>query len=242
MSKNHLPRLKSLLNRTTLIAFAVASAHAATFNAPNPGTGPSPSYVDYDDDNCANNPSTSSAVGSVTNGGLGLTLSGNAAITGFGLNGGRCTLTMYWQGTGSGVFAGTTTITPNFTLTVPADVTITCTLTVFISGTQEAQYNCAEASPGGTFSLSPQTLPVPGTLSTYSVQLAIVATWTDTARTIFSVNVPSGASIDLLTGTAAPSATPAPSSLALSVTGILLLTLVGFGFLRRRVEFDSKHE
>ncbi len=225
--------------QVALVVFtASAGVHAATFNSPNPSNASSlPTYIDFDDNNC---PSNGSLTGSATNGGSGLTLSGSGTLQGFGNIGYICYMTMYWQGTGSGSLTSAT-IAPNFTLTVPADVTTTCTLTVFINGVQEAQYNCNLASPGGTFSLAAQNLPVPATLSTYSVRLAITASWTDLGTTTFSVNIPSATSIDIASvGGTPPTTTPAPSSLILGVSGILLVSLLGFGLGRRRAVFDSK--
>lgn len=228
MFRSNLARKNSFLTRNllggALIALATAvGAQAATFNAPAPAS------IDFDDNNC---PSAGSLTGVVTNGGAGLSLSGSATVQGYTVSA-TCYMSMTWSGTGSGSFTGTTTVTPNFTLVIPADVEITCTLTIFINGIQEAQYNCYEDVPGGTYSLSPQTIPVPATLSTYSVQLVIQPHWTDTGTTTFSVTVAPDTSIDIMTTTSAPT-TPAPSSLILTLTGILLVGLVGFGYLRRQ--------
>lgn len=235
-TSDHRARVKSFLNRNSrlariaLIMLAVgALAQAASFGTPA-------TSFDTHDDNCnyANYSGGGSMAGSVTNAGSGLTLSGNDSFQGYSMNG-VCHLTMTWQGTGSGAFSGTTTVTPNFTLTVPADVSITCMLTVFINGMQEAQFNCGESSPGGTFSLPAQTFPVPATLSSYLVQLYIVATWSPTAMAPYStvsVNVPPDSSIDILTQGGVPG-TPAPPTLVLTLIGILFLSLIAFGIRRR---------
>ena len=206
-------------------------AQAATYGAP------AASFNTYDDNcNYANyNGGPTSPTGSVTNGGSGLTLSGTDSFQGYGANG-VCHLSLNWQGTGSGGFSGTSTVTPNFTLTVPANITITCSLTVTINGTQEAQFNCGESSPGGTFSLPAQTFPVPATLSSYVVQVYIVATWSPTSRVPFStvsVNVPPDSSIDILSP-GGVAATPAPPAWVLAMIGIVFLSLIAFGIRRRR--------
>ena len=123
-------------------------------------------------------------------------------------------------------------------------------LTVFINGMQEAQFNCGESSPGGTFSLPAQTFPVPATLSSYLVQLYIVATWSPTAMAPYStvsVNVPPDSSIDILTQGGVPG-TPAPPTLVLTLIGILFLSLIAFGIGagNRRADFrqaipDTRH-
>lgn len=237
--------VKSFRNRTSpairiaLIALAVAvSAEGVPANPPSVTYGAPSTSFDTHDDNCnyGNYSGAGSMAGSVVFAGAGLTLSGNDTVQGFGANG-VCHLTMSWQGTGSGSFSGTTTVTPNFTLTVPADVSITCMLTVSIDGIQESQFNCVEASPGGTYSLPAQTVPVPATLSSYLVQLYIVATWSNTATSpfsTFSVNVPAVTSIDILTQAGALPSTPAPPTLVLALTGILFLSLIGFGMMPRK--------
>ena len=147
--------VKSFRNRTSpairiaLIALAVAvSAEGVPANPPSVTYGAPSTSFDTHDDNCnyANYSGGGSMAGSVTNAGAGLTLSGNDSFQGYSMNG-VCHLTMTWQGTGSGAFSGTTTVTPNFTLTVPADVRITCMLTVSINGMQESQFNCGSPAP-----------------------------------------------------------------------------------------------
>jgi hypothetical protein len=160
-----------LAARIALVGLAVsvpAPAEVVSFNPPS-------TSFDTHDDNCnySNYSGGGSMTGAVTNGGLGVTLSGNDSFQGYSVSG-VCHLTMSWQGTGSGAFPGTAKVAANFILTVPADVTITCSLTVFINGIQEAQFDCGKASPGGTFSLPAQVFPVPATLSSYLVQLYIV--------------------------------------------------------------------
>ncbi|HYL35853.1 MAG TPA: hypothetical protein VEV17_08085 [Bryobacteraceae bacterium] len=228
---DHLVGVKSFLNhnslpaRIALMVLAVAAlAQAVTFNPPTPS-------IDTHDGNCTFG---GSLAGAATNGGAGVTLSGNGSMQGFGLNGGVCRITLNWPGTGSGAFPGATaTVTSIFTLNVPADVSVsTCLLTVFINGIQETQINCPTGS-GGAFGLAPQSFPVPASLNSYLVQLDIVAQWSDTVHTVFSVSVPGPTSIDILAQAGLPSG-PAPPTLVLTLTGILLLSLVGFGILRRQ--------
>jgi hypothetical protein len=221
------------LRITLLLLAAAALAHAVTF-------GPPTSSFDTHDDNCqyANygpGGGGTSITGSVTNGGSGLTLSGNDSFQGYGANG-VCHLTFDWQGTASGSSSGIATVTPNFTLTVPADVTITCSVTVTINGIQESQLNCTEAPPGGTYSLPPQSFSVPPTPTSYLVQLAITATWSPSSSSPFStvsVNVPADASIDILAGNAPPVVVPVLSPSLLVVTGVLLVIVGWFAVWRR---------
>jgi hypothetical protein len=232
-------RVKLFLNRNSrlywialIMLVAGALAQAAVFGTPTA------SFNTYDSNcNYANYSGGGSITGSVTNGGSGVTLSGNDSFQGYSQNG-VCYLGLNWQGTGSGGFSGTTTVTPNFTLTVPADVTITCSLTVTVNGTQEAQFNCGESSPGGTYSLAAQNLPVPATLSSYAVQLLIVATWSPNAVAPYStvsVNVQPHSSIDILSPGGGAAATPAPPALMLAVIGIVFLSLIAFGIQRRKL-------
>jgi hypothetical protein len=159
-------RLKSLparrspaLRMALLTLFAVGAAQAAvTFNAPNSANAQTlPSYIDFDDNNCPSNP-IANPTGTVTNGGQGLSLSGSGSIQGYGELA-SCYMTMYWQGTGSGTFGSTATITPSFTVTIPSDVTITCTVTVYINGTQQAQYNCTRPPLAERTALRRRTFP-----------------------------------------------------------------------------------
>lgn len=216
-----------------LMIFGAVSAAAVPasfgFNAP---TGSPSSYIDFDDNNCPSSTLIAPG-GNVTNGGSGLSLYGQGSIQGYGEMA-SCYMAFYWTGTGQGLFPGTTaTVTPDVTFSVPADVTISsCTLTVSINGTQEKQITCSIGS-GGVFSLPAQSFPVPTTLSTYQVVLAINAQWTDTQRTILTVNVPGETSIDLLAQAALPG-TPAPSTLILTMLGIVLLAMIGFAMTRRK--------
>src|ERR1017187_6702302 len=204
---------------------AVAVAHATpSFNAP------SSTRFDTDDENCNHGGALS---GAVTHGGLGVTLSGNATLTGYG-EASPCFIGMIWQGTGSGAFSGTTaTIGSNLTITAPSDVVINSwTLTVYIDGSQVTTYGCT-TSCSGTFPTLPHSFTVPTTLSTWEVDLYVNASWTDTGETTLTVSVPSSSSIDLLASGAPAPTVPALTPLALIMTAILLLGLVGFGILRR---------
>ncbi len=220
-----------------MIVFGAGSGWAASrvgfsFNAPAAGS-PN-SYIDFDDNNCTSTTLIAPS-GVVTNGGAGLTLYGEGSLTGYGLSGGTCLMNLHWQGTGFGAFPGATgTVTSNVIFTLPSDVTITsCTQTVYINGTQENQVDCSAAAARGVFNLAAQSFPVPATLSTYEVVLAITAQWNDTALTTITVNVPGATSIDLLAQASLPG-TPAPSSLILTMLGILLLAMMGFAVYRRK--------
>ncbi|HWC98599.1 MAG TPA: hypothetical protein VG456_17685 [Candidatus Sulfopaludibacter sp.] len=237
-----------------VLASVTLSHAAANFNAPNPSNAVNlPSYIDFGDNNC---PTGGGVSGVTTNGGLGLTLAGSATLQGFGAQS-SCNFTMYWQGIGSGAFVGSTaTAAANIIFSVPFDVTVTnCSISVFINGISEATYTCTPSQqqlppnaptpqmrtltlrPNGpaaqtTYTLSAQNFPVPPLLSSYSIRLAVTAHWNDTATTIFSVNVPGNTSIDILSQAGTVSV-PALSPLALLMTGIMLLSLAGFGILRR---------
>jgi hypothetical protein len=237
------------LRMAPMALIAVAAAYATpSFNGPNSTSAQTnPSYLDFDDNNC---PSSGNLSGAATNGGLGVTFSGNASITGFGASA-QCVIGMVWVGGGSGTFNGTTaTVASNFTITAPADVVVNSwTLTVFINGSQVSTYGCTASLPpgfralalrsntgqptscSGNYPTSPQSFTVPASLSSYKVQLYVYATWTDTGTTTLTVSVPGSTSIDILAQGA--SAVPALSPLAFIMTGILLLSLAGFGILRR---------
>jgi hypothetical protein len=235
---NYLERVKSfparhargLVLRVALTAlFAVALAHAApSFNAPNY------TNVDYDDDNCNTSPGTLS--GAVTNGGLGVSLYGSGSMSANWTY--NCEMTLIWQGTGSGAFYGTTaTVSSNFTMTVPSDVTVSsCTLTVYVNATQEGQFSCGTGN--GNQVLSAQTFTVPASLSTYEVKLDIIAYWTDAAGSTLTVSVSPATSIDLL-ALAAP-ATPTVPTLSTAALGALGLLLAGAGALLARARRTAR--
>jgi hypothetical protein len=227
----------SLALRVILLAlFALTQADAA-FNAPYPfGQGPSPttSYVDTDDNNCANG--TANLGGVVTNGGLGLSLTGAASLNNSnGLGGYSCILNFVWQGTASGTVGSTATISSNFNFTLTNVISFACTLTVFANGNQVAQFNCVPPS-GSSFIQTTQNFTVPANWTSYMVVLATSAQLTQGALSTFGVTVPSNTSIDIgtVSGSPAPTPTgvPALSPAALGITGMLLL-LVGYATLRR---------
>lgn len=244
------------LRAAPLALMAVAAAHAGssglTFN------GPSSTSVS---DSCSGSDSIQTPLaGASASGGLGLTLSGSASVSYWAGLGAPCTLTMTWSGTGSGAFGGTvgtifSKTSPGFTIAPGAHVFVTgWNLSVIIDGNSAGQASCTTtipdpfeqpgfrapaprypgqggtdcsqpASPGGTFA-------VPSTLSTWQVILQVSATWNnnDFAESL-GVSVPPGGSIDLLAQgvTLVPALTP----LAFGMTAILLLSLAGFGILRR---------
>lgn len=242
--------------RALPLALMAVAAHAAsgtlTFNAPN-------SMVVSD--NCSGTDTIQTPLaGASTNGGLGLTLSGDAIVSSPAGGDTPCTLTMTWSGTGSGAFGGTTArifsqSSPSFTITPGTDIFVTgWTLTVFINGNSAGQVGCTTTIPnpydagfrapaprtgaqgGGTDCSQPAnlagTFAVPSTLSTWQVVLAVAATWNyGDGPTTLEVTVQPAGSIDLLaTGS---STVPALTPLAFCMTGILLLCLAGFGILRR---------
>jgi hypothetical protein len=219
-----------------LVAVAVAHANP-TFNAPN-NTSISLG------NSCAGGATSGSLGGSVTNGGLGITLSGNASLT-YNIAPGTCTLLMVWKGTGSGAFNGTTaSIGSNFTITPPSNVTIySYNLAILINGVQERQFTCSVElgqplnanrraaskvvfggnSCSGPISVPTQSFSVPGNLNSYEVDLSVNGAWNDANHTTMTVSVPSSTSIDLLApGTPTPVAAPALSSSALAATALLL--------------------
>jgi hypothetical protein len=251
---NYLEQAKSFLSQNShrlalrvapLALMAVAAAHAGnstlSFNALSSGTV---------SDSCSGGSAVITALaGAPTSGGLGLTLSGAARLPGPAASGVPCSLTMSWNGNGSGLFPGTSaTLGSTFTVAAPYDVAInSCTVTVYLNGVQAAQFNpsCTSAATptfrGGfaprisnrqiPVSLTGQTFSVPSSLSSWQVNLVVTGTWIDSNAYPFSVTVPSASSIDIL---AQVSAVPALSPLALCTTVILLLCLAGFGILHRR--------
>jgi hypothetical protein len=251
---NYLEQAKSFLSQNShrlalrvgpLALMAVAAAHASnstlSFNALTSGTV---------SDSCSGGSSVVTALaGGPTNGGLGLTLSGKASLPGPAASSVPCSLTMSWNGNGSGLFPGTSaTLGSTFTVAAPYDVAInSCTVTVYLNGVQAGQFSpsCASAaSPlfvGGfapripnrpiPVSLTGQVFSVPSSLTSWQVNLVVTGTWIDSNPYPFSVTVPSASSIDIL---AQVSAVPALSPLAFGMTAILLLSLAGFGILRRR--------
>ena len=190
----------------------------------------------------------SALTGSPTHNGLGLSLSGTGSLSSPGQNS-ACSLTLMWSGTGSGAFPGTgATVSSSFTLSTPLNVSLnSCTITVKINGAtvatatptcthsgQQTQgyrgFGPRYSNTTVTVNLSPLAFSVPATLTSWEVDLVVNATWVDGTPTLLSVIVPGNTSIDLL---AQLSTVPALSPLAFIMTGILLLSLAGFGLLRR---------
>lgn len=260
---NYLDQAKSFLNKNALrmalravpLALMAVAAHAASntliFSAPN-STSVS--------DNCSGvNSITTPLAGASVNGGLGLSLSGDATVSADVAVGTPCTLTMTWSGIGSGLFGGTTgsvfsRTSPGFTITPGTDVFVTgWNLSVLINGNAAGQVSCTTtisnpyapgfrapaprnnvggincslpASPSGTFA-------VPSTLSTWQVILQVSAIWDyGDGPVTLEVTVPPALSIDLLAAQGSPSV-PALTPLVFCMTAILLLSLAGFGILRR---------
>ena len=257
---NYLEPAKSLLNGNALrmalraaplALLAVAAAHAnSSFNAPTFGGVALP--------NCSGATSAGTAPsfgGTPTNGGLGLNLYGSASMTG-PTGPGTCTLTMTWQGTGSGSFYGSTgALNSSFTITPPGDAAVNSyNLTVLINGTQEYTNTCGtipEVQQGnedlrglaprgstlcsGPISILGQTFSVPsGSLSTwtYEVDLTVIATWSDDGQGVLWTYVPSNSTITLL-AQSPPTNVPALTPMAFIMTAMLLLCLAGAGLLRR---------
>jgi hypothetical protein len=243
------------LRAVPLAFLAVTAAHAfpannaLTFNAPN--------YTNIS--NSCSGGSSGSLAGRSTNAGLGLQLSGSGSVSSNAGGGAPCTLTYTWSGTGSGLFGGTTgniysQVSPGFTITPGAHVFVVgWNLSVLINGSPAGQFSCTTtiANPymtlrrgpaprvGGTNCALPAspsgTFTVPSSLSTWQVVLDVAATWNygDGAESL-TVNVPDAGSIDLLAQAyVAPPNVPALTPLAFGMTAILLLSLAGFGILRR---------
>jgi len=237
LSKN---ALRIALRAAPLALFAVGVAHALPANSVVWGT-PTSSTVSS---GCG---ASGSNMGGITDtNGLRLRLYGLA--TGNSVGGSPCTMTMSWVGTGSGPFYGNTgTLNANFSIAETGFATVSgWVLTVTINGNALPTYTCTASAPpplyrgfaprgGGTTclgstTLTGQTFPVSGSLSTWRVDLAVTANYSDGGTV--TVNVPGLTSIDLLAQTPAINV-PALSPAAFIMTGILLFSLAGFGLLRR---------
>jgi hypothetical protein len=233
-------KLKSVRNRNSLVLHVVLLAlftltrANATFNAPyalSQTQSATTSYVDFDDDNCANG--ITGLGGIVTNSGLGLSLNGGASFNNSNGEGGySCYMGFVWQGTASGTIGTTATISANILFTLTNVVTYGCTLTVYANGSQVAQYNCVPSS-GTTFTLTNQSFMVPANWTTYEVLLATSATLTFDTLSSFSVGIPGEASIDIGTVSVATATVPALSPTGLGTTAIMLALLAGYATLRR---------
>jgi hypothetical protein len=232
------PRKWSFASTLAMAAFTAfaptASASERAFGFGSPTAGSPNTYIDFDDDNCTT--ATTIAPNGFETVNEGVVLYGAGSIQGFG-SAATCSMTFNWTGTMAGALPvggqpTTATVTPEFTITVPADVNFTCTLTVYINGAQESQIGCSSLN-SGVFTLPAQTFPLPGGASSYRVVLVTSATWTDTQTTTFSVNVPGETSIDLNLGPSTPT-TPAPPALMLTISGLVLLGLMWLVFLRRK--------
>jgi hypothetical protein len=185
----------------------VAIAHATpTFNAPSNTT--------VTDVGASGGINSSSLTGSVTNGGLGVTLSGNANTWSGGVT------DLIWQGTGSGSFSGGTW-GGNFTITAPGLSSWALNLTVN-NGTPIALYTCNTGSclTGISQTNQPFTVPAVSGNWTWKVDLTITSGLCCT----LVVTIPPHASIDIL-GFPLTSSVPAVTPLALGATALLLLAL-----------------
>jgi hypothetical protein len=166
--------------------------------------------------------------GSVTSGGMGLTLSGAATVRGAS----NCSLDFNWQGTGRGNFLGSNgTVGASFTFArVSAVFVPSWTLVATFNGVPQTLASCNSGSGAActapvSFSNLAATLPtgLPNSW-TWSVDLTVNALFGGGAT--LTVNIPPDTSIDLL-GPAAPVPVPAVTPMALWVTAILL---AGLGF------------
>jgi hypothetical protein len=250
---NYLEQARSLLTRNALrvaplalvvvgVAYATPS-NTLTFFAP---------YLTSTDDNCGGLDGGLLS-GTPTNGGLGLSLYGTGTMSYSG-SGASCTMTLSWTGTGSGLFGGTTgtvssLIQPGFTIT-PQNGSIWVNgwnLSVSINGNPASQIASCSSNPPPTLrKFTPQvgfsscsggsspsgSFTVPSSLSTWRVVLAVAATWYNSSTATLTVNVSTAGSIDLLAQQGTP-AVPALTPLAFITTAMLLLSLAGFGILRR---------
>ena len=254
-AKSFLAQKRSLALRAAPLALvAVAAAQASpTFNAPNNNgvTQACPAS--------SGGSATGSFGGSATNSGLGLTLSGNATLFHTGVSE-NCTYTLKWRGTGTGNFAGSTaTIAALFSITPPANATISgYSLNVLINGATQKQITCTApgavvanvrgltpkiaVSCSGSVTVPSQTFPVPQTLTTYEVDLAINTSWTNSASGTALVNVPSGQSIDILAQAGPPVTPTVPVMSPLAMVATALLLAFGAMQLSRQKTYSAPRE
>ena len=252
MQTNYVEKARALLHqnstRVALRAAAMAMVTVAAVQATPTFSFNAPSSNSISTA-CSGGATSGSLAGAVTNGGLGITLSGNANLTHSDFAG-NCNYLLKWAGTGAGAFNGSTAnLSSNFTLTAPNNAFITgYTLTVLVNGVQQKQVNCAQAPTqpsiaklranfvnqncSGPVTIPTQTFPVPATLSSYEVDLSINATWTDPTGSSVTVSVPSNSSIDI-TAQGAPASAPALSPVGLIATAIMLAGLAVWMFGRK---------
>lgn len=260
MPTNYLEQAKSLLRRNSshllLRAVPLALAAAAAANAAATFSPTITRAVS----NCSGGSSVSgSLAGTLANSGHGLVLSGNGSFANPGGESASGCIKYLWSGSGSGTFgASTLPAFWDFTVTQPENAMVYAwqlafsfdspsgnVVTVFDCSVRAGQAAAAEAL--GRLGPTPRTIQqqcygpisgsasvnVPSTLTTWYVQLQVLAQWFNSSATSVGVNVPAGSSIHINAPFEVP-AVPALSPVALGLTALGLMVLAAFAVARWR--------